>query len=68
MGVGVLCLCACFYGCIVREHSQKSDPDCSKPVGSVSRGEKLFSARCGKTNVNLRRCLKEIMLYKYFND
>lgn len=53
MEVGALCLCGCFNGCMVRQHFQKSDPDCSKHVGNVPGEGKLLSANCGKMNMNL---------------
>lgn len=68
MEVGVLFLCGCFYGCMASQHSQKSDPDCSKHIGNVPGEGKLLSASCSKMNTNLRRCLNEIILYKSFNN
>lgn len=66
MKVGALCLCVCFYECMVRQHYKKSDSDCRKHVGSVPGERKLLSAGCGKTNVNFRGYLYKIILYKSF--
>lgn len=64
MEVRVLCLRGCFYGCMVIQHSKKSDLDCLKHV-VIDPGEgKLHSASCGKTNMSLRRYLYQFVLYK----
>lgn len=68
MEVGALCPCGCFNGCMVSQHSQKSDPGCSKHVGSVLGEGKLFSANCGKMNMTLRGYLYETILYKSFSN